>query len=63
MIVGKNSALIGFGIFLYALITILALIGCFTAKGGFFTIIGVLNLICNGWVVYSMCKRFSHYNK
>lgn len=62
MIVGKNSALIGFGVFLYAIITILALIGCCIAKGGFFTIVGVLNFLCNGWVIFSMYKYFSNYN-
>lgn len=59
MITDKKSALIGFGMFLYALVTLLALVGCCIAKGGFFTIVGILNTIVNGFVITSIWKYFS----
>lgn len=59
MIHNKNSALIGFGLFLYTLVTLLALVGCCIAKGGFFTMVGVLNTIANGFVIGSIWKHFS----
>lgn len=58
MIIGKHSAIKGFGLFLYAIVTILALIGC-CLTGGFFSYIGVLNLILNGWLIVKIYKYFS----
>lgn len=60
MIHNKNSALIGFGLFLYTLVTLLTLIGCCIAKGGFFTVMGVLNTLANGYVIVSIWKHFSN---
>lgn len=57
MIINKFSALIGTGMFLHALITIFALVGC-CLTGGVFTYVGVLNLILNGWMIVSIYKRF-----
>lgn len=60
MITGKNSALIGFGLFIYTLVTILSLIGCCETKVAFFVVVGILNLLLNGWVITSVYKYFSN---
>lgn len=59
MIVNKKSALIGFGLFLYALVTILALIGCCITREPFFITAGILNFVCNWWVICSIYKHYS----
>lgn len=48
------SKVVKIGLCLYALITILALTGCCVAKGGFFTMVGILNTICNGFLIYEI---------
>lgn len=45
MITGKNSALIGFGLFFHLVLTILVLIGCCLADGVVFTVVGIINAL------------------
>lgn len=58
MIVGKNSALKGFGLFFYALVTILVLI-CTVNVGGYWCVCGVLNTLLNAIVVIKLFRSFS----
>lgn len=60
MIVNKKSALMGFGLILYAVITIIALVACITATGAAFTVAGVLNTLCNGWIIAALYNDYSN---
>ena len=57
MIHNKNSALIGFGLFLYTLVTLLVFVGLIQVNT-FFAIVGGLNLILNGFMIV---KVYNHY--
>lgn len=59
MIIEKHSAIKGFGLFLYAIITVLVLI-CTCNVGSFWGVIGVLNTIVNVWVILSLFKYWSN---
>lgn len=59
MIIGKHSALKGFGLFLYAVITILVLI-CTCNASDAWGIIGLLNTILNGTVIFRLFKYWSN---
>lgn len=59
MIVGKYSALIGFGLFFYVVLTMMVLIGCCLASGVVFTIVGIVNALINVWVAYNIYKFFA----
>ena len=61
MIVGKHSAIKGFGLFLYAVITILVLI-CTVNKGHFWGVIGICNLLINSYVIFKLFAYFSNQN-
>lgn len=61
MITGKFSALKGIGLFLYAVITILSLVGC-CLQGGFFCGVGIINTLANGWIISSLYKHWSNAN-
>ena len=58
MIVGKHSALKGFSLFFYALVTILTLICCVN-NGGFWSVIGIINTLVNSYVIYRLFTYFS----
>ncbi len=57
MIQNKFSALIGFGLFLYTLVTLLVFVGLVQVNT-FFAIVGGLNLILNGFMIV---KVYNHY--
>lgn len=61
MIIGKHSAIKGFGLFLYAIVTILALICCVN-NGGFWSVVGIINAVVNGYVIYRLFTYFSDQN-
>ena len=61
MIVGKHSALKGFGLFLYAIVTILVLIGLVNL-GHFWSVVGIINAVVNGYVIYRLFTYFSDHN-
>ena len=61
MIVGKHSALKGFGLFFYAVITILVLICCVN-NGGFWSVIGIANFLANAWVILKLYTHFCNQN-
>jgi hypothetical protein len=61
MIIGKHSALKGFGLFLYAIVTILVLICCGISTG-YWWVAGVLNFITNSWVIFKLYTHFSNMN-
>ena len=58
MIIGKHSALKGFGLFLYAVITILVLI-CTCNTSYAWGIVGLFNTILNGAVIVRLFKYWS----
>ena len=62
MITGRNSALIGMGLLMYILLTILVLIGCCLASGLVFTIVGIVNSAINAWIATSVYKIYSNKN-
>ena len=62
MIIGKHSAIKGFGLFLYALITILVLI-CTVNVGSFWAVVGIINAVVNSWVILALFKYWSNNNK
>ena len=62
MITGKNSALKGFGLFFYALVTVLVLIGC-TNFNSFFGVVGLINLVLNSCVIVKLFTHFSGEDK
>lgn len=57
MIVGKHSALIGFGLFLYALVT-LVLLFVTIQMSAVVLIAGALNTLANGYVIYKVYNHF-----
>ena len=57
MIQDKFSALIGFGLFLYAIATILGFIGLWQVST-FFGVIGCVNTLFNGCIGYAIYKHF-----
>ena len=59
MIIGKHSAIKGFGLFLYALITILVLI-CTVNVGSFWAVVGIINAVVNSWVILALFKYWSN---
>ena len=59
MIVGKHSALKGFGLFFYAVITILVLI-CTCNASDAWGIVGLLNTILNSAVIFRLFKYWSN---
>ena len=59
MIVGKHSALKGFGLFLYAIVTILVLI-CTCNASNAWGIVGLFNTILNGAVIVRLFKYWSN---
>lgn len=58
MIVGKHSALKGFGLFFYAIITILVLI-CTCNTSNAWGIVGIVNAILNSYVIFALFKHWS----
>lgn len=58
MIIGKNSALKGFGLFFYALITILVLV-CTCNTSILWGVVGILNAAINGWIIVALYKNWS----
>lgn len=59
MITGKNGALKGFGLFLYAIITILVLI-CTCNVNSFWGVIGIINTILNSSVILALFRYWSN---
>lgn len=60
MITGKNSAIKGFGLFFYAIITILVLIGCcISTVSPIFIIAAILNFVANGYAIYKLYRTYS----
>lgn len=59
MITGKNSALKGFGLFFYALVTLLVLI-CTCNASDAWGMIGLLNTILNSVVIFRLFKYWSN---
>lgn len=58
MIIGKHSALKGFGLFLYAIVTILVLI-CTCNANDAWGIVGFVNAIFNSYVIFALFKHWS----
>lgn len=58
MIIGKHSALKGFGLFFYALITILVLI-CTVNVGPFWAVVGITNAVVNTWVIVALFRYWT----
>ena len=61
MIIGKHSALKGFGLFLYAIVTILVLI-CTVNIGHLWGVVGICNTLVNSYVIYKLFAYFSNQN-
>ena len=61
MIIGKHSALKGFGLFLYAIVTILALIGLVNL-GHFWSVVGFINAVVNAVVIVKLFNYWSNAN-
>lgn len=62
MIIEKFSAIKGFILFFYAIITLLALVGC-CLQGGIFYGIGVTNTLINGYLIYKIFQYWSRGNE
>ena len=58
MIVGKHSALKGFGLFLYAIVTLLVLI-CTCNTSNVWGVVGIVNTIINFYVILRLFKYWS----
>lgn len=58
MITGKNSALKGFGLFFYALVTLLVLI-CTCNTSNAWGVVGIVNTIINFYVILRLFKYWS----
>lgn len=58
MIQDKFSALIGFGLFLYAVITLVVLIGLCNIGTTFWGVVGGINTLLNGYVIYTIYQFF-----
>ena len=61
MITGKHSALIGFGLFFYAVVTVLVLIACVNYNE-YFGVVGFINFIANSVVILKLFTHFSNRN-
>ena len=59
MIIGKHSAIKGFGLFLYAIITLLVLI-CTCNVSNAWGVVGVINTVLNFWVILALFKYWSN---
>ena len=62
MIVGKHSALKGFGLFFYAIVTILVLI-CTGNVSSFWGVVGLINLVINSWVILALFRYWSDQSR
>jgi hypothetical protein len=58
MITGKHSALKGFGLFFYALVTLLVLI-CTCNTSNAWGVVGIVNTIINFYVILRLFKYWS----
>ena len=58
MITGKHSALKGFGLFFYALVTLLVLI-CTCNTSNVWGVVGIVNTILNSYVILRLFKYWS----
>ena len=58
MIIGNNSALKGFGLFFYALITILVLV-CTCNTSILWGVVGIINAAINGWIIVALYKYWT----
>ena len=58
MITGKNSALKGFGLFFYALVTLLVLL-CTCNTSNAWGVVGIVNTIINFYVILRLFKYWS----
>ena len=58
MIIGKNSALKGFGLFFYTLLTILVLV-CTCNTSILWGVVGILNAVINGLIIVALFKYWS----
>lgn len=58
MITGKNSALKGFGLFFYALVTLLVLI-CTCNTSNVWGVVGIVNTIINFYMILRLFKYWS----
>lgn len=58
MITGKNSTLKGFGLFFYALVTLLVLI-CTCNTSNAWGVVGIVNTIINFYVILRLFKYWS----
>ena len=58
MIIGKHSALIGLALLVYIAVAICVLAISATYGGVFGAIVGVINLVCNGFVAYKIYKHY-----
>lgn len=58
MILGKNSALIGFALLLYVAIAICVLAITATYGGVFGIIVGILNTLISGFISYKIYKYY-----
>lgn len=61
MIVGKHSAIKGFGLFLYVIVTILVLICCVN-NGRFWSVVGIINAVANAVVIVKLFNYWSNLN-
>lgn len=62
MIIGKHSAIKGFGLFLYAIVTILVLI-CTVNVGSFWAVVGIINAIINTYVIVALFRYWSNKSR
>lgn len=63
MIVGKYSALKGFGLFFYVIVTLMTLICICAFCGGWWCIIGVLNTMINTCVIVLIYNYWSRKSR
>lgn len=59
MLVGKNSWK-GLLLLLYVALTIVAAVGCFIQQDTFFNVVGVLLIVCNGYVTFELYKALQN---
>lgn len=59
MIIGKNSALKGFGLFFYTLVTILVLI-CTCNTSNAWGAVGIINAVLNSCVILALFRYWSN---
>lgn len=62
MIIGGHSALKGFGLFLYAIVTILVLI-CTVNVGSFWAVVGIINAVVNTCVIVALFNYWSNKSR